>query len=123
MRGPSERGRGHGARPRARRRGALVAVAAVGLSAAALAQPFTGRVLLESCRAAVDTPAGEPCAGWSDWVTMSPYFCLPDDLDRAVVSDMLVEWLSGHPEKLHMPGGALVQEAFYERYPCPRPAP
>lgn len=94
-----------------------------GLSPTVGAQPFTGRVLLESCRAAHDTPAAEPCAGWSEWVTMSPYFCLPDDLDRAAVTGVLVDWLSGHPEKLHMPGGALVQEAFYERYPCARGRP
>ena len=61
-----------------------IALAAIGMSAAVDAQPFTGRVLLESCRSAHDTPAAEPCAGWSEWVTMSPYFCLPDDLDRAI---------------------------------------
>lgn len=96
--------------------GVILALGCAGAPAAGL----SGRTLLEACGAPAGSTAAEPCAGWAEWVTMSPYFCPPEDLEPAVVTEQLVRWLTAHPGKLHMPGGALVQEAFVETYPCRR---
>lgn len=78
----------------------------------------TGRELLADCRAAPDGAGDGVCSGWATWMSMNPRFCPPVPLEPRDVVQTLIAWLESHPGKLHMPGGALAQEAMYARFPC-----
>ncbi len=85
----------------------------------AAAEVYTGRDLLRACSAPRGDADRFACQGWIDWGFSSPHFCLPDAADDGAVRRVLVEWLGAHPGKLHMPGGALVQNALFDTWPCP----
>lgn len=89
-------------------------------ASAAAAQVYSGRDLLRACTTPADAAEANTCQGWIDWAFSSPYFCLPEDIDDAAVREVIVQFLQNNPGRLHMPGGALMQNAVYAQWPCAR---
>lgn len=89
-------------------------------SASASCEVYSGRDLLRACTEPKDVLESNACQGWIDWGFSSPHFCIPATVDDKKLRKVLVDWLRQHNNKLHMPGGALMQNAFYAAYPCAR---
>ncbi len=96
------------------------AVLLLGVAGTSTAEVYSGRELLRACTEPADDDERRSCTRWIDWGYSSPHFCIPPAVSDAALNAMLVAWLEHHPGKLHMPGGALVQNAFYDAYPCKR---
>lgn len=45
--------------------------------------------------------------------------CGPDGITTGQVTEIVIEWLRGHPELLHYAAPGLVAEALSKAYPCP----
>ncbi len=84
----------------------------------------TGNDLASWCSS--DVPADVAlCVGYVSGVADSsqlldtPYFCLPDGVERGQLTDVVRAYLSAHPKKLHHPAHAITMVAIEQSFPCP----
>ncbi|HEY5129393.1 MAG TPA: Rap1a/Tai family immunity protein [Bradyrhizobium sp.] len=109
----------------------LIAALATSLLAAVPAHaqtpppPPTGNVLYEWCTkqgAVYRSGCDGYLSGYFDALVSvgSPGFiCTPNGTIIAQAKDVLVRWLSSHPEKRHFAAGVIATGAFMEAWPCP----
>jgi len=109
--------------------------------------PLPGNTLLDACRMAIrldeNGGAGGPedapfsaglCYGFllgmgemnAAYTALhpraQPFLCPPREFNEQQGARIILRYLDTHPEQLHLPGGALVLDAFRAAFPC-TPAP
>ena len=121
------------------RHSALLLIA-LAISVATLSQPAStaeridGHQLLEQCEKLGEGPANNyyagTCAGYIMGVIDShngaagtekmpePYFCIPGDVSRGQLIDIVLKYVEAHPERRHFGGATLIWIALVFEYPC-----
>jgi hypothetical protein len=88
---------------------------------------ITGNFLIESCQIAIDASAQNVYDGWRSGVCnglvtgimyASPTVCHDPDVTLGQAMRVLEKYLQDHPEKLHLSGSALTDEALTQAFPC-----
>jgi hypothetical protein len=87
----------------------------------------TGEMLDHACRQRDRTACLEYITGAADTLSylestdnMLRAVCLPRDLTKAGLADVVVAYLSKRPEQKHMLAGSVVFGALYAAFPCPK---
>jgi len=87
----------------------------------------TGEMLHQACRQQDRTACLEYITGAADTLSylestdnMLRAVCLPRDLTKAALADVVVAYLGKHPEQKYMLAGSVVFGALYAAYPCPK---
>lgn len=47
-------------------------------------------------------------------------FCRPDNVENGQLIKIVLKYIDNHPERAHLPTGALIMYALYEALPCPK---
>lgn len=90
---------------------------------------FSGNDLLKFCES--DNPAElSQCIGYIasaedthealvDWGHLPPQMCVPPGPTLGQLQKVLLKYLKGRPENLHLAAGSMVLNALTEAFPCP----
>jgi len=76
----------------------------------------TGNTLYDQCKSnegAVDYDNALFNAG-----LINRTYCIPPDVQSGQLKDVVLQYLSRHPEKRQLSGGALITFALHESFPC-----
>lgn len=112
--------------------GTALVLFAAAQGAAAAGFFFTGRELLDFCRAAVaDASAAKAntCIGYITGIAAAhevlldrsagpPRWCMPDGAHTDHLARIVVSYLQAHPERLQRAAGPLIADAFVQALPC-----
>lgn len=105
----------------------LIAAFLMGLAGPVSAGFDTGNTLHEQCQDGSGFSSGI-CMGYAVGVAdammkkrklLGYQACFPKGVTRAQVMDVVMAWLTKHPEKRHLAAWSLVIVALDEAFPCP----
>ena len=107
---------------------ALMMFAAGGYAGKAEAGYYTADEILKYCedeRVAAANICTSYIAGINDitlnyetWGMMKPDFCIPKGATLGQLKKVVIKGLNEQPEKLHLSASSLINNIFYEAFPC-----
>jgi len=89
----------------------------------------TGNTLYDQCKSNEDNPKFLMCISYI-WGAVdydnalfnagliNRTYCIPPDVQSGQLKDVVLQYLSRHPEKRQLSGGALITFALHESFPC-----